>query len=73
LAAESASAPSASPSCSRTTCSSPAWGVPATATTRARWRTWWASPGAASWCRYRALRVSRPPSMRTSRPAAASV
>ena len=34
-------------------------GAQARGTTRARWRVWWALPGATSWCRCRALPVGK--------------
>ena len=50
-------APAPSPSCSPTTCSRTGSGVPAKATTKARWRVWWGTCAETSWCR---CRPSRP-------------
>ena len=44
---------------SRTTSSGTGTGAPARATTRGRWRVWWAGRGATSWFRCRALQTSR--------------
>ena len=54
-AADSAPAPSLSSS--PTTCSTTVSGVPARATTRGRWRAWWATPGGISWCPSRPSRA----------------
>ena len=48
-----------SPSCSPTTCSRTGSDDPARAMTKGRWRGWWATRGATSWCRCPGWRVSR--------------
>ena len=54
---DGASAPRPSLSSSPTTCSTTVSGVPARATTRVRWRAWWATPGGISWCPSRPSRA----------------
>ena len=56
-AADSAPAPSLSSS--PTTCSTTVSGVPARATTRERWKDWWATRGGISWCPSLPLRASK--------------
>ena len=53
------SVPEPSPSPSPTTCSRTGSAVPARATTRGRWRAWWATCAATFWCPYRPSRASR--------------
>ena len=48
-----------SPSCRATTCSPRSSAVRPRATTRARWRTWSATRGATSWCRFRERQAGR--------------
>ena len=53
------SAPEPSPSSSLTTCSRTGSAGPGRATTRERWRAWWATCAATFWCPYRPSRASR--------------
>ena len=53
-----ASVPGSSLSWCRTTCSRTGTAVPARVTTRARWRDWWATLAATSWCPCRRFRAS---------------
>ena len=53
-------APVPSPSCSPTTCSRTGSGDPARATTRGRWRGWWATCAATSWRPCRPSRALTP-------------
>ena len=46
------------PSSSPTTCSMTVSDAPARATTKARWRAWWGTRGATSWCLSPPLRAS---------------
>ena len=50
-------APAPSPSCSPTTCSRTGSAAPARAMTKAKWRAWWGTCAATSWCPSRSLRA----------------